>query len=65
MGLVMSHTYNLSHAYLRHTPHCKSTLHQWQLSNYFDDTCNLSFKCDRKNCMKVRDKIFTTPSLSR
>ena len=21
MGLVMSHTYNLSHAYLSHTPH--------------------------------------------
>ena len=30
MGLVMSHTYNLSHAYLSHTPHCKArTLHQW------------------------------------
>ena len=24
MGLVMSHTYNLSHAYLSHTPHCKA-----------------------------------------
>ena len=22
MGLVMSHTYNLSHVYLSHTPHC-------------------------------------------
>ena len=24
MGLVISHTYNLSHAYLSHTPHCKA-----------------------------------------
>ena len=24
MGLVMSHTYNLSHAYLSHTPHFKA-----------------------------------------
>ena len=24
MGLVTSHTYNLSHAYLSHTPHCKA-----------------------------------------
>ena len=24
MGLVMSHTYNLSHAYLSHNPHCKA-----------------------------------------
>ena len=24
MGLVMSHTYNLSHAYLSHTPHCRA-----------------------------------------
>ena len=24
MGLVMSHTYNLSHAYLSYTPHCKA-----------------------------------------
>ena len=24
MGLVASHTYNLSHAYLSHTPHCKA-----------------------------------------
>ena len=24
MGLVTSHTYNISHAYLSHTPHCKT-----------------------------------------
>ena len=24
MGLVISHTYNLSHAYLSHSPHCKA-----------------------------------------
>ena len=24
MGLVTSHTYNISHAYLSHTPHCKA-----------------------------------------
>ena len=24
MGLVMSHTYNLGHAYMSHTPHCKA-----------------------------------------